>query len=228
MPKMWSLAFIVPSINRTLTAPKTSGRRRYAIDSWGLRGELLWIASVLYTASHIMFAFPSIPPFSPLVMIGSGYSIVVNTVWPTLPLLVPEEKKATAISIMRCFQNLGLTLAPLVRAFVYDHSDEHYVPGVSIFFTAWSSLAVAATTVLYFADRWSGNRLHLARIWERRRDQARVCQFGGNTPTSVSISSAIAGLVARMELRRSDDDEYDSVNTVERMTDALNQNSREK
>lgn len=71
--------------------------------------------NICFVASHVMFAFRNIPLLPPLLMLSFACTLSLSTVWPSLPHLVPDETKATAIGLMTCIQSLGLTVAQQVR-----------------------------------------------------------------------------------------------------------------
>lgn len=132
---------------------------RFGVDRAGLRTEMIAFAPALLTAAHAIFAFQRGSPIVPLLLMGFGYSMVVSALWPSVSLVVPATVLGTAIGLMTCVQNVGLSLFPLVVAAIYNNSKQQYLTVVEIFFLCCSVLAIVVGVALIYSDRRSGGQL---------------------------------------------------------------------
>lgn len=84
-------------------------------------------------------------------MIGQGlaYSGFAAVLWPSIPLVIPAKFTGLGYGVVTAIQNGGLALFPLVIAYIYTSSNDHYIPNVEYFFVV---LAVMGTVVGFYLN----------------------------------------------------------------------------
>jgi hypothetical protein len=73
--------------------------------------------------------------------------------WPCVPLVVNKKYLGIAYGVAFSIQNVGLALFPLVIAYIYDNSNDQYIPNVEIFFSFMALAAVFTGIYLCYIDR---------------------------------------------------------------------------
>lgn len=92
----------------------------FAVDKLGRKPFFLSISSAFMvgTFAIFLFGFPLVHHtymvIIAVVILGFSYSLCAASLWPCVPLLVPEERVGTAYAIMNSIQNGGLAVAGLV------------------------------------------------------------------------------------------------------------------
>lgn len=84
-------------------------------------------------------------------MVGQGlaYSGFAAVLWPSIPLVIPAKFTGLGYGVVTAIQNAGLALFPLVIAYIYTSSNDHYIPNVEYFFVI---LAVMGTLVGFYLN----------------------------------------------------------------------------
>lgn len=90
----------------------------------------------------------------PLVLMGFGYSIYACALWGSIPYTVPENLLGSAFGLCTSVQNTGLTLAPLLLAFIQSVSKTQTVyNNLSLSFLVLLGVCGISVNVwLYFDD----------------------------------------------------------------------------
>jgi nitrate/nitrite transporter NarK len=71
--------------------------------------------------------------------------------WTCLIFLVPKQSLGTAQGILACFQNVGMTIIPLLMASIHDHTKSYI--WVEIAFIALGLVSLTFSTIVYRIDK---------------------------------------------------------------------------
>ena len=108
------------------------------VDTKGKAASMLMIGSILLIVCHLTFAFV-LPLFKgsaiggviiaylTILILGSSFSLVPASLWPSVPKLVDSKVIGSAYALIFWIQNIGLWLFPLLIGKVLDASN----PGVT-------------------------------------------------------------------------------------------------
>jgi MFS family permease len=95
------------------------------VDTKGKAASMLMIGSILLIACHLTFAF-ILPLFKgsaiggviiaylTILVLGSSFSLVPASLWPSVPKLVDQKVIGSAYALIFWIQNIGLWLFPLL------------------------------------------------------------------------------------------------------------------
>ncbi|MDR1347763.1 MAG: MFS transporter [Prevotellaceae bacterium] len=107
------------------------------VDTKGKAASMLMIGSILLIACHLTFAFV-LPMFKgsaiggiilvyiTILVLGSSFSLVPASLWPSVPKLVDNKVIGSAYALIFWIQNIGLWLFPLLIGKILDATN----PGV--------------------------------------------------------------------------------------------------
>ncbi len=99
----------------------------FIVDRFGKSSTFMIAGSLMLVAIHLTFAFTTIYPVIPMVLLGVTFSLVPAAMWPAVAKIVPENKIGTAYGAMFSIQNLGLWAFPMLIGYVVDKTN----PGVT-------------------------------------------------------------------------------------------------
>ena len=111
------------------------------VDHKGKAASMLILGSLLLIACHLTFAFV-LPMFkgSPvggiivayltILVLGSSFSLVPASLWPSVPKLVDAKIIGSAYALIFWIQNIGLWLFPLLICKVLDKTNPELVLGL--------------------------------------------------------------------------------------------------
>ncbi len=122
------------------------------IDRVGQRAWLNLVAAALVVVVHGLLGLTSMNPIGPLVLLGLCYSIYASALWPSIAIVVPAERAATAYGIITAVQNLGLALVPTLVGALQNQCPKTYTC-VEMAFVGLGVLGVVAGIALNIADR---------------------------------------------------------------------------
>ncbi|MBR6054144.1 MAG: MFS transporter [Bacteroidales bacterium] len=108
------------------------------LDHKGKGASMLVLGSILLIACHLTFAFilplfkgnavgGAIVAYVTILVLGSSFSLVPASLWPSVPKLVDAKVIGSAYALIFWIQNIGLWLFPLLIGKVLDKTN----PGVS-------------------------------------------------------------------------------------------------
>lgn len=108
------------------------------VDHKGKAATMLILGSILLIVCHLTFAFvlPAfkgdavggvIVAYATILVLGSSFSLVPASLWPSVPKLVDAKIIGSAYALIFWIQNIGLWLFPLLIGKVLDASN----PGVT-------------------------------------------------------------------------------------------------
>jgi len=132
----------------------------HLVDKIGRRAIVASFAPLMLVAVHLTLALSNLSPILPLVGQGVAYSLFAAVIWPSVPLTVDERLTGTAFGVITAIQNLGLTIFPLVVAYLYKVARGKYIPSVEIFFSTCALFGVVIGILLNVMDARRGGKLN--------------------------------------------------------------------
>lgn len=129
------------------------------VDHKGKAASMLILGSVLLIACHLTFAFilplfkdsavgGIIIAYATILVLGSSFSLVPASLWPSVPKLVDAKVIGSAYALIFWIQNIGLWLFPLLIGKVLDKTNPGVTDPTKFDYTAplimLASLGVAA------------------------------------------------------------------------------------
>jgi MFS family permease len=153
------------------------------LDHHGKAASMLVLGSLLLIGCHLTFAF-ILPMFKgsaggiiiayiTILVLGSSFSLVPASLWPSVPKLVDAKVIGSAYALIFWIQNIGLWLFPLLIGKVLDATNPGVTDPTQFDYTAplvmLALLGVAALVlglVLKVVDRKKGLGLELPNIKE--------------------------------------------------------------
>jgi len=131
------------------------------IDRIGRRASLMVIGSLILIPCHLLMGLTYIYPAYPMIFLGLAFVLVPAALWPSVPLVVKEERTGTAFGLMTAIQNIGLGLFPLLNGWLRDLTHSYTVS--SLMFASLGLVGLLFSLLLKKADRREGGRLEAAR-----------------------------------------------------------------
>lgn len=154
------------------------------VDHKGKAASMLVLGSLLLILCHLTFAF-ILPMFKgsqvggviiayiTILVLGSSFSLVPASLWPSVPKLVDAKIIGSAYALIFWIQNIGLWLFPLLIGKILDKTNPDIDDPTQLNYTApllmLAFLGVAALIlgiVLKRVDRKKGYGLELPNIKE--------------------------------------------------------------
>ena len=129
------------------------------VDHKGKAASMLVLGSLLLIACHLTFAFilplfkdnavgGIVIAYATLLVLGSSFSLVPASLWPSVPKLVDAKVIGSAYALIFWIQNIGLWLFPLLIGKVLDATNPDVTDPTQFDYTAplvmLASLGVAA------------------------------------------------------------------------------------
>ncbi len=152
------------------------------VDHKGKAASMLVLGSILLIACHLTFAFV-LPAFKgnqatgvlvaylTILVLGSSFSLVPASLWPSVPKLVEPKIIGSAYALIFWIQNIGLWLFPLLIGKVLDKTNPGVTDATQYDYTAplivFACLGVAALlfgVVLKVVDKHRNYGLELPNI----------------------------------------------------------------
>ncbi len=152
------------------------------VDYKGKAASMLVLGSLLLVACHLTFAFVLpcfrgdqvggvIIAYITILVLGSSFSLVPASLWPSVPKLVEPKIIGSAYALIFWIQNIGLWLFPLLIGKVLDKTNPGVTDATHLNYTAplvmLASLGVAALVIGIFlkaVDKKRGYGLELPNI----------------------------------------------------------------
>jgi MFS family permease len=129
------------------------------VDHKGKAASMLILGSLLLIGCHLTFAFilplfkgstvgGIIIAYATILVLGSSFSLVPASLWPSVPKLVDAKVIGSAYALIFWIQNIGLWLFPLLIGKVLDNTNPGVTDQTQLDYTAplimLASLGVAA------------------------------------------------------------------------------------
>jgi MFS family permease len=153
----------------------------YFLDLKGKGASMMLYGAILLTVSHLIFALVPSDVFNvpiailTIVILGTAFSLVPASMWPSLPKIVEERYLGSAYGSIFWIQNIGLLAVPVLIGWSLSASN----PGVSeqitagvvgakynytipeLIFASFGVLAIILSLVLRAVDRKHGYGLEI-------------------------------------------------------------------
>ncbi|XP_049336265.1 major facilitator superfamily domain-containing protein 1 [Astyanax mexicanus] len=84
------------------------------IDYVGLRGVFAVLCAVLTLPVFGLLAFTFVPPLVSTIWLGVTYSFAAASMWPSIPLVVPQATLGTAMGLATSVQMIGIGISNLI------------------------------------------------------------------------------------------------------------------
>lgn len=103
------------------------------LDFKGKGATMMIYGAILLTISHLIFALVPESAFTPavaiftIVILGTAFSLVPASMWPSIPKIVEDRYLGSAYGLIFYIQNIGLLLVPILIGFALSTSN----PGVA-------------------------------------------------------------------------------------------------
>lgn len=127
------------------------------VDKIGRRVSILLFGSAMMIPTYILMGFTNIYPAFPMIVLGLSFSLVPAALWPSVPLIVREEKVGTAFGLMTMIQNIGLFLFPYLNGKLRDKT--HGYTASMVMFTALGISGFIFSILLKINDKKNGSIL---------------------------------------------------------------------
>ncbi len=153
----------------------------YFLDIKGKGASMMLYGAILMTVSHLIFAFVPAEAFNvpiaigTIVILGTAFSLVPASMWPSLPKIVEDRYLGSAYGAIFWIQNIGLLLVPILIGWSLSASNpgvsEQIAAGVEgvkynytipeIIFSGFGVLAIILSLVLRVVDKKHGYGLEI-------------------------------------------------------------------
>ncbi|XP_075035608.1 lysosomal dipeptide transporter MFSD1-like [Mixophyes fleayi] len=156
------------------------------IDYVGMRGVLAVLCAVSTLPVFALLAFTFVPPLVSNLWLGVTYSFAAASMWPSIPLVVPQATLGTAMGLATSVQMIGIGLSNLiVGSILGSKSSESKIPlwrwqQMMIFMLANTIACIVTSVTLNVVDKKQGGTLNKL---TKRKPQA-----GQEPPTESDIS----------------------------------------
>lgn len=130
------------------------------IDRLGHRATVMIFGSLLMIPAHLALGLTAISPVAPMIVLGAAFVLVPAAMWPSVPLLVDEQRVGTAYGLMTAVQNLGLLAFPYFNGALRDAT--HGYTASQVMFAGLGAAGLIFALLLLRSDRRHGSKLEAA------------------------------------------------------------------
>lgn len=129
------------------------------IDFVGLRGVFAVACAVLTLPVFALLAFTFVPPLVSTIWLGVTYSFAAASMWPSIPLVVPQATLGTAMGLATSIQMIGIGISNLVVGQILGtKSSDVKIPvwrwqQMMIFMLANTICCIITSVILNIVDR---------------------------------------------------------------------------
>jgi MFS family permease len=134
----------------------------YLVDKVGRRATLMIIGSILFVPAHLVMGFSELYPAYPMMLLGVAFVLVPAAMWPSIPLLVPEERVGTAYGIVTAIQNIGLLSFPYLNGTLADTTGSYSAS--QTMFAGLGLVGLVCAVLLLMSDKKAGRVLELPEV----------------------------------------------------------------
>jgi MFS family permease len=110
---------------------------------------------------HLLLGYTQVEPISLLVGLGVAYAMYAATFWSSVSLLVKKHHTGLAYGIVISMFNVGMSCFPMMVAWVYTTSNDHYIPYVELCFVELAALALIIGVYINYYDNRHDNTLNM-------------------------------------------------------------------
>ncbi|KAJ7305779.1 hypothetical protein JRQ81_010145 [Phrynocephalus forsythii] len=136
------------------------------IDYVGLRGLFAVGCAVLTLPAFALLAFTFVPPLVSTIWLGITYSFAAASMWPSIPLVVPQATLGTAMGLATSVQMIGIGLSNvIVGKILGTKSSELKIPlwrwqNMMVFMLANTIACIIVAVSLNIIDKKEGGTLN--------------------------------------------------------------------
>ncbi|XP_073409711.1 lysosomal dipeptide transporter MFSD1-like [Dendrobates tinctorius] len=136
------------------------------IDYVGMRGLLAVLCAVLTLPVFALLAFTFVPPLVSTLWLGVTYSFAAASMWPSIPLVVPQATLGTAMGLATSVQMIGIGISNLIVGRILGtKSSEAKIPlwrwqQMMIFMLANTIACIVTSVILNIVDQKQGGILN--------------------------------------------------------------------
>ena len=127
------------------------------VDKYGKRATLMIFGSLIMIPSHLLMGVTNIYPVFPMILLGAAFVLVPAAMWPSIPLIVREERVGTAFGLMTAIQNVGLALFPFLNGLLRDSTSDYTAS--MLMFASLGVVGLVFAFLLKRADKREGGKL---------------------------------------------------------------------
>jgi MFS family permease len=131
------------------------------VDRIGRRASLMILGSLLMIPAHLAMGLTTLTPAIPMIVLGAAFVLVPSAMWPSVPLIVEEQRVGTAFGLMTAIQNIGLLTFPYLNGRLRDAT--HGYTASQVMFGALGLVGLLFALLLWKADRREGGVLERGR-----------------------------------------------------------------
>ena len=153
----------------------------FFLDVKGKGATMMFYGAILLTVSHLIFALVPAESFNvviaviTIVILGTAFSLVPASMWPSLPKIVEDRYLGSAYGAIFWIQNIGLLAVPILIGWSVSFSNpgvsEQIAAGVEgakynymvpeLIFAGFGVAAMVLAVILKIVDRKKGYGLDL-------------------------------------------------------------------
>lgn len=136
------------------------------IDYVGLRGVFAVLCAVLTLPVFGLLAFTFVPPLVSTIWLGITYSFAAASMWPSIPLVVPQATLGTAMGLATSVQMIGIGISNLVVGQILGtKNSDAKIPlwrwqQMMIFMLANTISCIVTSSILNIVDHRQGGTLN--------------------------------------------------------------------
>ncbi|MCX6624204.1 MAG: MFS transporter [Acidobacteria bacterium] len=131
------------------------------VDRIGRRATLMIFGSLLMIPAHLALGLTNLPPALPMIILGAAFVLVPAAMWPSIPLIVEEQRVGTAYGLMTAVQNIGLLAFPYFNGALRDST--HGYTASQVMFASLGAAGLIFAILLLRSDRGHGGKLEAAK-----------------------------------------------------------------
>jgi len=127
------------------------------VDRIGKRASMMVVGSLMLIPAHLIMGITHWNPLPSMVVLGAAFVLVPAAMWPSVPLVVEENRVGTAFGLMTAIQNLGLATFPLLNGKLRDVTGTY--TATQIMFACLGVGGLIFAFLLLQSDRRHGGKL---------------------------------------------------------------------
>jgi MFS family permease len=127
------------------------------VDRIGRRASLMVIGSLLMIPAHLLMGITHWNPIPSMIVLGAAFVLVPAALWPSVPLVVEENRVGTAFGLITAIQNVGLMTFPWLAGRLIDVT--HGYTASQVMFSSLGLAGLIFALLLLSADRKAGGLL---------------------------------------------------------------------
>lgn len=120
------------------------------VDRIGKRATLMIFGSLMMIPAHLFMGISHVNPVIMMFVLGAAFVLVPAAMWPSVPLIIPENRVGTAFGLMTMLQNIGLGLFPWLSGRLRDVTGDYTAS--QIMFASLGLLGLVFAILLKIAD----------------------------------------------------------------------------